>query len=444
MDLKLHLPSGIRNAEIAITGSKSITNRLLLLQALFPGFEIGNSSGSDDSEVMLKALDGTDDVIDIHHAGTAMRFLTAYFSIQEGREVVLTGSQRMRERPIAVLVNALRNLGAQIEYLENEGFPPLKISGRKLTSSKVTIKADVSSQYITALLLIAGKLENGLELTLEGTITSRPYIEMTLSLLNEIGIETNFQDNKITVSQATQNPKPETRNFLTVESDWSSASYFYSITALSEEGTSIKLSFFKRDSLQGDSALVEIYDALGVSTKFDGDTITLRKENRQPTTINRQLNNTPDIAQTIAVTCFGLGIGCHLTGLHTLKIKETDRLSALKTELEKLGAEVKITEDSLILEPNNLFSVSVLRPGSLSFGEGRGEDLSGMSEAHSPLLSRGAGGEVQTYNDHRMALAFAPLAIKTGIIIKDAGVVSKSYPTFWDDLKTLGFEITQL
>ncbi|MEL1243659.1 3-phosphoshikimate 1-carboxyvinyltransferase [Flavobacterium sp. DGU11] len=479
MDVKLHLPSGIRNAGIAVTGSKSETNRLLLLQALFPGFEIRNSSSSDDSEVMLKALEGNDEVIDIHHAGTAMRFLTAYFAIQEGREVVLTGSQRMRERPIAVLVNALRSLGAKIEYVENEGFPPLKITAKKLIGNAVSIKADISSQYITALLLIAGKLENGLELTLEGEITSRPYIEMTLSLLNEIGIENSFNENTIIV-RPPGNLKSKIYNLksVTVESDWSSASYFYSIIALSQEGTLIRLSSFKKNSLQGDSALVEIYEALGVSTKFDGDTITLRKENRQLSTVNRQLNNTPDIAQTIAVTCFGLGLGCHLTGLHTLKIKETDRLSALKTELEKLGAKVEITDDSLILQPHQLFSAGVSRPGSFSFGEGRGEDL-GTSVARSPLLGRGAGGEdlskseaqdstgfsrmseaaplsfgegpgvrpegsIQTYNDHRMALAFAPLAIKRSIIIKDAEVVSKSYPAFWEDLGTLGFEITHL
>ncbi|MCW4468283.1 3-phosphoshikimate 1-carboxyvinyltransferase [Flavobacterium sp. MFBS3-15] len=425
MDIRLTLPVAVANRHIKISGSKSETNRLLLLQALFPGITIENASSSDDSEVMLKALAGNDDVVDIHHAGTAMRFLTAYYAQQESREVVLTGSARMKERPIAILVDALRSLGASIEYAEEEGFPPLKIIGRKLSGGRVTLPANISSQYITALLLIAGRLDNGLELTLEGEITSRPYIEMTLALLKEIGIAANFQGNRIIVQPATGNRQPATIN-LTVESDWSSASYFYSIIALSPEGTAITLSSYKKDSLQGDSALQHIYRKLGVETKFDNDTITLRKENRQLSTVNCQLNNTPDIAQTIAVTCFGLGIGCHLTGLHTLKIKETDRLSALKAELGKLGAKVDITDDTLTLYPHSLFTAGVLHLGSFSFGEGWGED------------------PIQTYNDHRMAMAFAPLAIKRDIIIQDAGVVSKSYPVFWDDLKRLGFEITAL
>ncbi|MGQ2983366.1 3-phosphoshikimate 1-carboxyvinyltransferase [Flavobacterium sp.] len=423
MDIRLTTPGAVANRHIKVSGSKSETNRLLLLQALYPGIAIENASSSDDSEVMFKALTGDDAVVDIHHAGTAMRFLTAYFAIQEGREVILTGSPRMKERPISILVDALRSLGASIDYLENEGFPPLKIIGRKLSGGMVTLPANISSQYITALLLIAGRLDNEIEITLQSEITSRPYIEMTVALLNEIGIPTKFSDNKIIVKPATGNRQPTTVN-LTVESDWSSASYYYSIIALSPEGTSVQLSSYKKISLQGDSELVEIYNTLGVTTKFNSDTITLRKENRQLSTVNCQLNNTPDIAQTIAVTCFGLGIGCHLTGLHTLKIKETDRLAALKTELEKLGAKVDITNDSLTLSPYQNFE--------------------GMSEARSPLLRRGAGGEVNTYNDHRMAMAFAPLALKRDIIIKDAGVVSKSYPAFWDDLKALGFGMEEL
>ncbi len=424
MDIQLSLPGAVTNSHIHVSGSKSETNRLLLLQALFPGFTIENASSSDDSEVMIKALSSNDSVIDIHHAGTAMRFLTAYFSLQEGREVMITGSQRMKERPIAILVDALRSLGAHIEYTENEGFPPLKITGTNLSGSEVTIQANVSSQYITALLLIAARLENGLKLTLAGEITSRPYIEMTLALLRELGIEIKFEANKITVSHG--NLKSKICNLkLVVESDWSSASYFYSIVALSPEGTSIKLSSYKKDSLQGDSAMQNIYRDLGVETEFNGNTIVLRRTNLKPQTLDLKLIATPDIAQTIAVTCFGLGIGCHLTGLHTLKIKETDRLSALKTELEKLGAKVEITNDSLTLYPHQLFKVwSEAAP--LSFGEGPG------------VRSIEA---IDTYNDHRMAMAFAPLALKRGIIIKDAGVVSKSYPAFWDDLKQLGFEV---
>ena len=407
MNLLLKSSTCKPQSAIAITGSKSETNRLLLLQALYPNLILENTSNSDDSEVMTKALQSSDTIIDIHHAGTAMRFLTAYFSIQENREVVLTGSTRMKERPIKILVNALRQLGAEITYEENEGFPPIRIKGKKVTKSKVSLSANVSSQYISALLLIAPKLENGLELALEGEITSVPYIKMTLSLLNDIGVETVFASNKIIVKPQTINHKPQT---LSVESDWSSASYFYSIAALSEIGTEITLSSYKKSSLQGDSVLADIYKNFGVETIFnDNKSITISKINKynlQPPTYN--LNNSPDIAQTIAVTCFGLGIGCHLTGLHTLKIKETDRLLALKNELEKLGAQVSITDESLTLKISSEIN----------------EDI-----------------RIKTYQDHRMAMAFAPLALKTDIIIEEAEVVSKSYPTFWEDLKSIGFQI---
>ncbi|MFZ4671741.1 MAG: 3-phosphoshikimate 1-carboxyvinyltransferase [Flavobacterium sp.] len=401
--------------EISITGSKSETNRLLLLQALYPNLTLKNTSNSDDSEVMIQALQNSQpkthnpQLIDIHHAGTAMRFLTAYFAIQENREVVLTGSSRMHERPIKILVEALRQLGAEISYESNEGFPPIKIKGKKLTQNKVALPANVSSQYISALLLIAPKLKNGLELTLEGKITSIPYIKMTLELLNEIGIETYFVGNKIIINPKStiQNPKA-----IIIESDWSSASYFYSIIALSEIGTEITLSSYKKNSLQGDSALAEIYKNFGVETIFETNLIILKKTNNyQLSIIHYQLNNSPDIAQTIAVNCFGLGIGCHLTGLHTLKIKETDRLEALKTELSKLGALVSVTYNSLTLKPSNHIN---------------------------PNCS------IKTYQDHRMAMAFAPLALKTSIIIEEAEVVSKSYPTFWEDLKRIGFNIYKL
>lgn len=414
MDVRVHLPGGITNKHIAITGSKSETNRLLLLKALYPEISITNISASDDSEVMQKALASADEIIDVHHAGTAMRFLTAYFALREGREVVLTGSPRMKQRPIGVLVGALQSLGADITYIENEGLPPLKIKGKKLSGGKVSIQANISSQYITALLLIGSKLEKGLELTLEGEITSMPYIQMTLGLLAQVGIKTKFKDNVITVFSESEikNLKSE----IVVESDWSSASYFYSIIALSEIGASVSLSYYKSGSLQGDSALSQIYEQFGVHTEFKNDTITLTKtRNPQPGTVKLNLNNTPDIAQTIAVTCFGLGIGCHLAGLHTLKIKETDRLSALKTELEKLGASVEITDDTLTLQSHNGFN-----------------GLSGAGKQ---------GEAIDTYNDHRMAMAFAPLAVKKPVVINDAGVVSKSYPDFWDDLATLGFVV---
>jgi len=412
-------PLGARGLQI--TGSKSETNRLLLLKAFYPTILLENTSNSDDSVVMLKALSTAfkTELVEVHHAGTAMRFLTAFFAIQENREVVLTGSSRMQERPIKILVDALRQLGAEITYEVNEGFPPIRIKGKKLIQNKVSLPANVSSQYISALLLIAPKLENGIELTLEGEITSIPYIKMTLSLLKEIGVETSYVGNKISVkpldtlsmsSRAQSRDEGPNPKSLIVESDWSSASYYYSIVALSEIGTSITLSSYKKNSLQGDSVLVEIYKKLGVETKYNSDnSISISKSfNIQPKTINLNLNDAPDIAQTIAVTCFGLGFDCHLEGLQTLKIKETDRLEALKNELEKLGAKVSTTNDSL-----TIISTGILRSNI----------------------------KIETYQDHRMAMAFAPLAVKTEIVIEDAAVVSKSYPDFWRDLKKIGFII---
>lgn len=403
------------NSKLKISGSKSETNRLLLLKALYPTIIIENASESYDSEVMLNALQNFQlptsnfQLVDVHHAGTAMRFLTAYFAIQEGKEVVLTGSARMKERPIKILVDALNQLGAEITYEEQIGFPPLRIKGKKFSKSKVTLQANVSSQYISALLLIAPKLENGLELTLEGEITSVSYIKMTLALLNEIGVKTLFENNiiKVTHHQLPITPRP-----ISVESDWSSASYWYSIIALSEIGSQITLSNFKKNSLQGDSVLVEIYKNFGVETIFNSNEIILRKvKNLKPVTLNLKLNNSPDIAQTIAVTCFGLGISCHLTGLHTLKIKETDRLEALKTELTKLGATISVSNNSLTLE---------------------------QSENINPNVC------ISTYQDHRMAMAFAPLSLKVPIIIENTEVVSKSYPNFWEDIKQIGFTIEKI
>jgi len=408
MNIKLQRSSIISDSRITITGSKSESNRLLLLQALYPQIEIKNLSNSDDTKVMQYALQTSEDLIDVHHAGTAMRFLTAYFATQENRNVILTGSSRMKERPIEILVDALNSIGADVSYLEHKGCPPLKIRGKKLVNNQVRLKANVSSQYISALLLIAPKLENGLTIILEGDITSIPYINMTLDLLNQIGVKTEFIKNKITVF-----PKDLKCDSITlaVESDWSSASYFYSIVALSPVGTQITLSTYKQNSLQGDSVLSEIYTQFGVETVFKKHSIVLSKsKDCQLKLFNYELNNAPDIAQTIAVTCLGLGIDCRLSGLHTLKIKETDRLVALKTEIEKLDGQVEITNDSLHLVTNK----SIAKNQSIN-----------------------------TYNDHRMAMAFAPLALKTAIKINDANVVSKSFPSFWDDLKLLGFKISE-
>jgi len=414
LHIKYNFSPSTSHFALSITGSKSETNRLLLLKALYPNITLENTSNSDDSEVMIKALlkssflNPQSSIVDVHHAGTAMRFLTAFFAIQEGKQVVLTGSKRMKERPIKILVEALKQLGAEISYQENEGFPPIRIIGKKLIQTKVSLPANVSSQYISALLLIAPKLENGLELTLQGEITSVPYIKMTLALLNEIGVETSFIENKITV-----NPKQIIHNSkLIIESDWSSASYWYSIVALSEIGTQFTLSSYKKDSLQGDFVLSEIYKDFGIETLFNKEnsiTITKSKKVTQKTLIYN-LQSSPDIAQTIAVTCFGLGIGCHLTGLHTLKIKETDRLEALKTELSKLGANISVTNDALTIEQSNNINSNI---------------------------------EIATYQDHRMAMALAPLALKVPIIINNAEVVSKSYPTFWEDLQSIGFQIEE-
>lgn len=409
LKLQLSSPNNTKiEKDIAITGSKSETNRSLLLQALFPNIKIANLSNSDDGEVMQKGLAKSNGVVDIHHAGTAMRFLTAYFASQQGKQVVLTGSHRMQERPIKVLVEALQALGADIQYEKETGYPPLKISGKKLEKNRVSLPANISSQYISALLLIAPSLENGLELELIGKITSVPYIKMTLALLEQIGVQTSFVANTIKVA-----PKTEVVDTtLVVESDWSSASYFYSIVAMCDVGSAITLSSYKQNSLQGDSVLVKIYKDFGVETIFKDNTIVLKKTSKDIADhLTYDLSNAPDIAQTIAVSCLGLGIGCHLTGLHTLPIKETDRLAALQKELGKFGAKVDIDSESLTLQAQNQLAEGVF---------------------------------VDTYNDHRMAMAFGPLALKVDFVVNDAEVVSKSYPDFWNDLRTLGFAVQEL
>jgi len=387
------------HGDIAISGSKSESNRLLILQKIYHNLELKNLSNSDDTIHLQEALASKGDVIDIGHAGTAMRFLTAYFSATAGKEIVLTGSNRMQNRPIKILVDALRSLGADIQYVAKEGYPPLRIKGEKLTKNKVKINGNVSSQYISALLLIAPTLENGLEIELQGKVTSVPYIKMTLALLNDLNIETDWNENSIKIT-----PKKEIKSkTLTVESDWSSASYFYSLIALSKNGK-VKLSSYKKDSLQGDNSLVETYKNFGVKTVFKKDAITLTKEKIELKPLTLDLVSSPDLAQTIVVTCFGLGLACDLIGLHTLKIKETDRLVALKNELEKLGAKVEITHESLHLKASYKINSDVT---------------------------------IETYQDHRMAMAFAPLALKTKINIAEAEVVTKSFTSFWEDFESV-------
>jgi len=394
--------------KITISGSKSESNRLLILQKLFPELKIENLSDSDDSIHMQHALSTDKTIVDIGHAGTAMRFLTSYFAVNTGRQTVLTGSERMQNRPIEILVNALRDLGADISYEAKEGYPPIRIKGTKLTKEKVLINGNVSSQYISSLLLIASKLEKGLIIELVGEITSVPYIKMTLSLLTQLGIKNSFVGNKIQVYPK-HNIEKQT---VVVESDWSSASYFYSIVASLKIGSQIQLTAYKESSLQGDSCLAEIYQHFGVFTKFKENSIVLTKE--KPTNLNSlelDLVNAPDIAQTIVVSCFLEKIACNLTGLHTLKIKETDRLEALKEELTKLGANISVTDKSLHLEASK-------------------EMNSNKS--------------IATYNDHRMAMAFAPLALKVPIQILNAEVVTKSYQKFWDDMKQIGIQIEKI
>ncbi len=407
MELFISKDSGTVSGDIRITGSKSESNRLLILQALFPQIKITNLSNSDDTQVLQKALSSTEEVIDIHHAGTAMRFLTAYFAPREGRRVVLTGSSRMQERPVEVLVEALGALGADISYLKNEGYPPLRIEGKKFTQQEVSVQANISSQYISALMLIAPSLPNGLKINLQGKATSVPYILMTLKLLERCGIQGQFQNNIIEIPPVAEVPSAE----LAVESDWSSASYFYSIVALSEKAE-FELSSYREDSLQGDRSVAEIYRKLGVKTTFLEDKVRLQKEEvSKMSFLELDLAGSPDLAQTIAVTCLGLGIPCKLTGLHTLRIKETDRLQALKNEMEKFGGSVAISDDTLEFSPS--------------------EDLK-------------SGIEIETYNDHRMALAFAPLAVKIPLKIKEAEVVTKSFPGYWEELEKVGFSVKNL
>lgn len=405
MEVFLSHPTAKCHGRLNITGSKSETNRLLLLQALYPELKVENSSNSDDSVAMNAALKEGKTNVDIHHAGTAMRFLTSYFSTLEGNEVILTGSARMQERPIGILVEALQALGAEITYEKNDGYPPLRIKGKKLMGGKVELPANISSQYISALLLCAPKLSEGLKLELVGQITSLPYIKMTLSLLDRLGVETYFEGQTLQVMpQERINPQIQK-----VESDWSSASYYFSCVALSQDAK-IVLNNYRADSLQGDSVLPEIYAQLGVTTSFSAEGMVLEKTQNftLPDRIELNLIEAPDIAQTIAVSCYGLGVACNLTGLHTLKIKETDRLVALETELGKLGAKIKVTQDSLDLK------------GETHFIEGQ---------------------SIATYHDHRMAMAFAPLAQKVSLNILDAKVVTKSYPDFWDDIQSIGFQI---
>ena len=404
MRYQILAPSTV-NTSIQLPASKSISNRALIIHALSNGMEtLSNLSDCDDTRVMVKALKGSSELIDIMAAGTAMRFLTAYLSTTPG-EHILTGTQRMQQRPIQILVNALRELGAQIEYTTNEGFPPLRICGTTLAGSQITLKGNVSSQYISALLMIGPVLKNGLQLELTGEVISRPYINLTLQLMKEFGASATWTSgNSITVE-----PQPYHCIPFTVESDWSAASYWYQIAALTPEAD-IELKGLFRNSYQGDSRGADVFARLGVSTEFTDNGVRLKKTGEVPQRLDEDFVDIPDLAQTFVVTCALLDIPFRFTGLQTLKIKETDRINALKAELAKLGYVLHDENDSI---------------------------LSWDGERCEPQAIP----VIETYEDHRMAMAFAPAAIRfPQMEIAEPQVVSKSYPAYWEDLKRAGYK----
>lgn len=397
--------------EIDLPASKSISNRVLLLNALCatPG-RLSNLAQCDDTDAVLLALAQPDaSEVNIGAAGTAMRFLTAYFATREGREVVIDGTERMRQRPIGVLVDALRQLGADIEYVEAEGFPPLKITGTRLHGGALTVSGSVSSQYITAILLIAPVI-GGIALTIEGEIMSRPYIDMTLALMARYGVKAEWRDNVIHV------PAGEyTALDFTVEADWSAASYWWAMQAIVPQSR-ITLKGLEPQSLQGDSRIAELMSQMGVMGNWCGRYLDLRSDGGVGCCCSTfaDLSDTPDIAQTLVVMLCLMGRPFRITGLRTLRIKETDRLEALRIELRKLGYVVKVEGDDAI-------------------------------SWHFETTAAEAAPHISTYHDHRMAMAFAPAAIRfPGLIIDDAQVVSKSYPLFWEHLRQAGFKIEEV
>ena len=410
MNYRIIAPRRIEG-EIDLPASKSISNRVLLLNALCatPG-RLSNLAQCDDTDAVLSALAQPDaSEVNIGAAGTAMRFLTAYFATREGREVVIDGTERMRQRPIGVLVDALRQLGADIEYVEAEGYPPLKITGKRLHGGALTVSGSVSSQYITAILLIAPVI-GGITLTIEGEIMSRPYIDMTLALMARYGVKAEWRENVIHV------PAGEyTALDFKVEADWSAASYWWAMQAIVPQSR-ISLKGLEPQSLQGDSRIAELMSQMGVTGNWCGRYLDLRSNGGVGCCCSTfaDLSGTPDIAQTLVVMLCLMGRPFRITGLRTLRIKETDRLEALRTELRKLGYVVKVEGDDAI-------------------------------SWHFETTAAEASPHICTYHDHRMAMAFAPAAIRfPGLIIDDAQVVSKSYPLFWEHLRQAGFKIEEV
>ena len=392
---------------INISGSKSESNRLLTLRAYTSFFNINNLSDSDDTNTMISSLKSDDKEINIGHAGTAMRFLTSYYSSILNSSKILTGSARMKERPILILVEALNNLGADIEYIDEKGYPPIRLNGKLISKNIVTLPANVSSQYVSSLMMLGVSINEGLKIKLSTEITSLPYIHMTKKIIERIGGNVDVKPDEIIIKQLVSNKIPDQ----IVESDWSSASYFFSLVALSDT-SDLTLSSFFNTSIQGDSRIVEIYKQFGVETNFHNNKIHLKKNNIDlPDSISINLRDNPDLAQTIIVTCLGLGVDCKLEGLQTLKVKETDRLLALKKEIEKFEVDaIAISDQSITLKNNSKLK-------------------SGVS--------------INTYDDHRMAMSFAPLSIINPIVINNPEVVSKSYLNFWNDLESIGFNISQ-
>lgn len=396
------------SGDIILPASKSISNRALIINALSnSSFSVRNLSDSDDTKVLNAALISNSNKFDIGHAGTAMRFLTAFLTKIVG-EWEITGSERMQQRPIKILVDALTKLGAKIEYLENEGYPPLKIYGSHLKGKTLELDGSVSSQYITALLLIAPTIENGLTLKLKGNITSSSYIKLTLELMAKFGVEYQWDGNKITVTEQ----RYLARDY-TCEADWSGASYWYEIIALTDSGE-VFLKNLKLNSLQGDANIANWFEQFGVSSEQkENGVLLIKKENIQPEKLILDFIENPDVAQTMACLCVARQIPFHFSGLKTLKIKETDRIAALQNELAKFGAE--------ITEPQH---------GELVWNGVIKNEL----KQGNPII--------KTYHDHRMALAFAPMTLSgLQLQIEDPMVITKSYPGFWDDLKKVGFEV---
>ncbi len=418
MIYELSHPGGPLNGHIELTGSKSIANRALIIRALTEGdFPIHRLAAADDTVRLERLLASTDEVLDAGPAGTTFRFLTGYLSRRPGYQT-LTGSQRMKERPVGILVDALRELGADIEYLEKEGYPPLKIGYSALDkASALTIAADTSSQYISSLLMLAPTLPNGLQLTLEGEIVSVPYIKMTLSLMAYFGVEHTWEGQTISVAPQAYAPRE-----FTVEADWSAASYYYGLAALAP-AADLQIDGLFAESVQGDAVVADLYTRFGVVTHFDATGLRIVKPAgaTPPPLFEQDFVECPDIAQTLMATCAGLGVQSLYSGLQTLFIKETDRVNAMKTELGKLGIA--------------LYKI----PAHMS-GAGAGQQYFGQEGT-----ANYAGGvpTFATYHDHRMAMALAPLALQHPIRIESPMVVEKSYPDFYRDFEKLGFQIAQ-